>query len=193
MKIRSQFQHSNLYTPPSGNCANLTQSRPISHEETLEILNSMKKTMCDIDLCNIHFLMEFKEILLSAWTKIIYTSLLNGSFLQPWKKAVVRPGIKSSKSDRELKNYQPIINLSFISKSIEKAALLQLSTYFEDQNLLPTYQSTYHKHHSTETKVLNICDEILQNTEHSDNTSTTSLNTALVHTEFNLSMNQCVT
>ena len=41
MKIRSQFQHLNLYTPPSRNCANLNQFRPISQEETLEILNSM--------------------------------------------------------------------------------------------------------------------------------------------------------
>ena len=49
---------------------------------------------------------------------------------------------------------------------IEKAALLQLCTFFEDQNLLPTYQSAYHKHHSTETAVLNICDEILENAEH---------------------------
>ena len=59
-----------------------------------------------------------------------------------------------------------ISNLSFISKSIEKAALLQLSTFFEDQNLLPIYQSAYCKHHSTETAVLNICDEILENAEH---------------------------
>ena len=56
--------------------------------------------------------------------------------------------------------------MSFISKSIEKAALLHLSTFFEDQNLLPTYQSAYCKHHSTEMAVLNICDEILENAEH---------------------------
>ena len=59
-----------------------------------------------------------------------------------------------------------VSNLTFISKSIEKAALFLLSTYFEDQNLLPTYQSTYHKQHSTETVVLNMCDKILQNAEH---------------------------
>ena len=52
------------------------------------------------------------------------------------EKAVIRPLIKSSKLHRELKTYQPISNLSFISKSIEKVALLQLSTFFEDQNLL---------------------------------------------------------
>ena len=65
--------------------------------------------------------------------------------------------------------------MSFISKLIEKAALLQLSTIFEDQNLLPTYQSAYCKHHSTETAVLNICDEILENAEHNKLTTTVCL------------------
>ena len=165
-KIRSQFQQSRPYTPPSQKCKNITQFRPISDEETLKILNNMKKTTCDVDPCNINFLMEFKGTLLGTWTKIINKSLLGGCFLQSWKKAIIRPLIKSSKLHREFKNYQPISNLSFISKSVEKAALLQLSTFFEDQNLLPTYQSAYHKHHSTETAVLNICDEILENAEH---------------------------
>ena len=76
------------------------------------------------------------------------------------------PLIKSSRLHREFKNYQPISNLSFISKLIEKAAFLQISTFSEGQNLLPTYQSAYHKHHSKETALLNICDEILENAEH---------------------------
>ena len=71
----------------------------------------------------------------------------------------------------EFKNYQPISKLSFTSKSIEKAALLQFSTYFEDKNLLPTYQSAYCKHHSAETAVLNIYDEILQNFEDNKGTA----------------------
>ena len=126
----------------------------------------MKKTTCDVDPCNINFLMEFKGILLRTWTKIINKSLLSGSFIQSWKKAIIRPLIKSSKLHREFKNYWHISNLSFISKSIEKAALLQLSTFLEDQSLLPTYQSAYHKHQSTEMAVLNIWDAILENAEH---------------------------
>ena len=144
----------------------MTHFRPISDEKTLKILNNMKKTTCDVDPCNMNFLMEFKGILLGTWTKIINKSLLSGYFLQSWKKAIIRPLIKSSKLHREFKNYRPISNLSFISKLIEKAALLQISTFFEGQNLLPTYQSAYCKHHSTETAVLNICDEILENAEH---------------------------
>ena len=165
-KIRSQFHQARSYTPPSRKCKNMTQFRPMSEEEILKILNNMKKTTCDVDPCNMNFLMEFRDVLLGTWTKIINKSLLSGHYLQSWKKAIIRPLIKSSKLQRELKNYRPISNLSFISKSIEKAALLQFSTFFEDQNLLPTYQSAYRKHHSTETAVLNICDEILENAEH---------------------------
>ena len=86
-KIRSQFQQSRLYTPPSQKCKNMTQFRPISDEETLKILNNVKKTTCDVDPCNMNFLMEFKRILLGTWTKIINKSLLSGYFLQSWKKS----------------------------------------------------------------------------------------------------------
>ena len=164
--IRSQFQQSRPYTPPSQKCKNMTQFRPMNEDEILKILNNMKKTTCDVNPCNKNFLMEFRKVLLGTWTKIINKLLLSGHFLQSWKKAIIRPLIKCSKLHREFKNYQPISNLSFISKSIEKAALLQFATFFEDQDLLPTYQSAYHKHHSTETAVLNICDEILENAEH---------------------------
>ena len=180
MKIRSHFQHSNLYTPLSSNCTTLPHFRPISQVEILEILNSMKKTMCDIDPCNIHFLMEFKYDLLSTWTLIIKTSLLNGSFLQPWKKLLSDLSSSNPNWARNSKAINASVMYLSSPKSIETAALLQISTYFEDKNLLSTYQSAYHKHHSTETAVLNICDEILQNAEHNKATAMVclDLNTA---------------
>ena len=80
-KIRSQFQQLRLYIPPSRKCKTITQLRPINDEETLKILNNMKKTTCDVDPCNINFLMEFKGTLLGTWTKIINKSLLSRCFL----------------------------------------------------------------------------------------------------------------
>ena len=58
--------------------------------------------------------------------------------------------------------------------------LFQFFTYFKDRNLLPTYQSTYHIHHSTGTAVLNICDEILQNGEHNKGTAMVCLDLSAV-------------
>ena len=60
----------------------------------------------------------------------------------------------------------PSVTCHSSPNQLKRLALLQFSTFFEDQNLLPTYQSAYCKHHSTETAVLNICDEILENAEH---------------------------
>ena len=104
-KIRSQFQQSRPYTPPSWKCKNMTQFRPMSEEEILKILNNMKKTTCNVDPCNMNFLMEFREVLLGTWAKIINKLLLSGHFLQSWKKAIIRPLTKSSKLHREFKNY----------------------------------------------------------------------------------------
>ena len=145
MKIRIQFQHSNLYTPPSRNCATLTHFRPIIQEQILEILNSMKKTTCDTDPCNIHFLIEFKEVLLSTWTRVINTSLLYGPFLQPWEEAVVRPLTKSSKLDRGLKTIDP--SITYLS-SPSQLKRLPLSTFLQSSRIriyyLPTKVPTTH-------------------------------------------------
>ena len=82
-KIRSQFLNSNLYTPPSRNCSTLTYFRPTNQDETLKLLNNIKKTTCDMDPCIINFLMKFKDVLLVTQTKVINTSYLNSSFFQP--------------------------------------------------------------------------------------------------------------
>ena len=62
-------------------------------------------------------------------------------------------------------------NLSFMAKLIEKAAQIQLMAHFTEQNLLPKHQNAYRKHFSTETAILNICDNIWTNMENSKLTS----------------------
>ena len=51
----------------------------------------------------------------------------DGLFPQALKTAVVKPDIKNYNLDcQDLANYRPISNLSFISKSLERAVLHQL-------------------------------------------------------------------
>ena len=106
---------------------------------------------------------------------IVNQSLTTREFLDNWKMAIVRPLIKSPNLDTELKNYRPISNLSFLSKIVEKAAQLQLQEHFDQQSLLPKHQSAYRQHHSTEKKLLNICDNMLKNMENGKCTSIVSL------------------
>jgi len=78
------------------------------------------------------------------------------------KMAVVTPLLKkASLEPRELKNYRPVSNLSFVSKLVERAAVKQLTDYLETNGLLPLLQTAYRSHHSTETALLKVLSDIL--------------------------------
>ena len=46
------------------------------------------------------------------------------------------------------KNYRPVSNLTFVSKLIEKAAVIQKEYHIESGNLHETFQSAYRHGHS---------------------------------------------
>ena len=74
-----------------------------------------------------------------------------------------------------MKNYQPISNLSFLSKVTEKIVLSQLSAYLNANNLFPTSQSAYRTGHTTETALLNVMNDILHALDNGDVTVVTLL------------------
>ena len=73
---------------------------------------------------------------------IFIRCLEEGTFLTAWKSALVKPLIKGRGLNTELKNYQPVSNLQFISKVLEKIILNQLIEHMDLQELLPQCQST---------------------------------------------------
>ncbi|XP_033633164.1 uncharacterized protein LOC117294758 [Asterias rubens] len=81
---------------------------------------------------------------------------------QQLKKAHVTPILKNSKLDKnKLSNYRPVSNLPFISKVVEKVVAGQLNDYLTSNNLLELAQSAYRNHHSTETTLLCVQNDIL--------------------------------
>ena len=58
-----------------------------------------------------------------------------------------------------------------MSKLIEIAAQTQLMTHFTEHNLLPKHQNAYRKRFSTETAILNICDNTWTSMENNKLTS----------------------
>ena len=76
------------------------------------------------------------------------------------KHAIVSPLVKKPGMDlSSLSSYQPISNLPFLSKLLERVVAHHITTYLTSNHLLPTHQSAYRRHHSTETALLSICND----------------------------------
>ena len=71
---------------------------------------------------------------------------------------------KKSSLDKDVfKNYRPGFNLNLISKILERVVAVQLETLLDEVGLMTAFQLAYRKHHSTESVLLNIHNEILLN------------------------------
>ena len=58
---------------------------------------------------------------------------------------------------------------------MEKVILNHFWNHFQINKLIPNYQHAYRAHHATETAILNLCDNILQNMENNINTTMVAL------------------
>lgn len=90
-------------------------------------------------------------------------SLSTGVFPMRWKNALVTPILKKGKSDLySPASYRPISKLPLLSKVLERIVSSQLHKYLRSNNLLSVHQSANKPHHSTETSVLKICNDIFR-------------------------------
>ena len=88
-----------------------------------------------------------------------------------------RPILKKPSLDKEIfKNYRPVSNLNFISKILERVAAVQLQTHLDEAGLMTAFQSAYRRHHSTESALLDIQNDILLNIAKGSVTALTLLN-----------------
>ena len=104
----------------------------LSGDQVVKLIHACKPTTTAADPLSTEFVLEFTNVLLPVFQKIVNLSLESGTVPRAFKKAVVKPLIKKSNLDPEvLSNYRPMSNLSYLSKTLKRAVADQLHTYLE--------------------------------------------------------------
>ena len=154
--IRDSLDTHSKYSVPPGNAPNFSAFEPLSTSDVMKIIFGMKTKSCEIDHIPMKLLKEILPSVIEPITKIVNTSLQQGIFSKHWKIAVIRPLLKKIGLELITLNYRPVSNLTFLSKVVEKAALNQLVAHFDNNNLMPDYQSAYRANQSCETAITQI-------------------------------------
>ena len=125
----------------------------------------MQPKGCELDVIQPTLLKKLLLYIIKPITYLINTSLSNGVFAANWKTAIIRPLLKKPGLELMTKNYRPVSNLSFLSKLLEKCVLVRFNNPCKENDLMPSYQSAYREHHSCETSLVRLTNELLWSME----------------------------
>ncbi len=96
-------------------------------------------------------------------TEMVNLSLTQGTMPQDLKLAVLFPKLKQPLIDLIFKNYRPLSNIAFVSKTIERAACVQIIHHMRENGLFDKFQSAYTEERSTETALLRVQSDTCMN------------------------------
>ena len=95
-------------------------------------------------------LKDHVDILAPFFVALFNRSMEFGVVSSLFKTAYITPLLKKPDLDpADVKSYQPISNLSVLSKLLERLVARQLLNYLTAARILPELQSAYHENHST--------------------------------------------
>jgi len=141
--------------------------RSMTQLEVRNNLKNMSKT-CKLDPVPLWLTKDCMEEFLPIITEIINASLIEGYVPAKLKHAIVKPLLKKAGLELTMNNYRPVSNLPFLGKALEAAVIIQLDEHFASNKLEDEKQSAYKKHHSTETLLLKVHNDIMKSLDNNE-------------------------
>ena len=165
-KIRDKLDNIQLPQPsidvPEFCYSSFTEFEPVTQETVRKVICESATKSCNLDPIPTWLLKDSLDVLLPFITDIINSSLSSGTVPAAFKTSHIMPLLKKSNLDHNnLQNYRPIANLMFVFKVLERVVAAQLKTYLQSCDLFSTAQSAYRCHHSTETALLRVQNDLL--------------------------------
>ena len=117
--IADGMRHIPNYIPPTRNVPQLCTFEEVHLETIRSIIVKIGLKQCEQDTLPASLIKENVDRITEHMHMIINKSLQTDIFPQSWKKALVKPLIKSLKNGTVDKNHRPVPNLKFFSKLIE--------------------------------------------------------------------------
>ena len=142
----------------------LRKFNTVTNDYLHKLISSSLPKSCDLDPIPTNLLKGClsNPCVLSTITNVINESLQSGVVPSCFKRALVRPILKKDGLDEnDPQNYRPVSNLPFLSKILEKVVSAQLLDHLNVNDKIDAYQSAYRSHHSTETALIKVSDDIL--------------------------------
>ena len=141
----------------------LKEFEELSLDGLKSLVSKLSNKFCCLDPIPTFLLKACINELAPSLLYIINESLKTGVFPRTMKTAVVKPTLKKSVCDQDvLSNYRPVSNLSTVSKLLERAVLQQLNAHLNDNDMYCSAQSGYRQHHSCETLLIRMADDLLK-------------------------------
>ena len=131
-------------------------------DEIKTIVMDAPPKSCNLDPAPTWLVKDTINELVPIVSYIVVTSVQSSVMPEKYKTSYISPLLKKTGLNPEsLLNYRPISNLPFISKVIERFVANQLTVYLQENDLHDQFQSAYRQHHSTETALIKVHNDIL--------------------------------
>ena len=141
----------------------LEEFQLVTLDEVERIVKNSPSRSCDLDSWPTWLVKKHLHALLPTLMHLINASIRDREVPLAMKQAIITPILKKpSLKTNELSSYRPVSNLSFISKILERVICDQLTKYLNENELHHYYQSAYRAHHSVETALVKVQNDIVK-------------------------------